>query len=351
MTQKVINTAIVGFGLSGKVFHAPFLHVHEGFSIKKIVERHKQESKAIYPYVEIVKDFKDILNDPDNELVVICTPNTVHYQMVKETLIAGKHVVIEKPFTPTTNEADELIELAKSINLKIFVYHNRRWDGDFLTIQKLIKSGALGNIKEYEVHFDRYKPNLVKNAWRDEPLAGGGILFDLGSHLIDQALVLFGKPHSIQADIQSQRKGCKVDDYFELQLLYDKLKVILKAGMLVKDPGPRFILHGLLGSFIKYGIDPQEEELRQGRFPTGENWGIEDPDIWGMVTIDYQDMDIHGNIETEAGCYQEFYNNVYDVLVNGAEMVVKPHEAKNVIKMIELAFKSSKNKSEVKIDF
>ena len=351
MAQKVINTAIVGFGLSGKVFHAPFIHVHNGFSIKKIVERHKQESKDIYPYIDIIKDYKDILNDPDIDLAVICTPNTLHYQMVKETLLAGKHVVIEKPFTPTSNEADELIELAKSKNLKIFVYHNRRWDGDFLTIQKLIKSGVLGNLQEYEAHFDRYKPELTKNVWRDEPISGGGILYDLGSHLIDQALVLFGKPNAIKADIQSQRKGSKVDDYFELHLLYDKLKVILKAGMLVKETEPRFILHGLLGSFIKYGIDPQEEELRQGQFPTGENWGIESPDTWGIVTIDYQDMNIHGNIETEAGCYQEFYNNVYDVLRNGAEMAVKPHEARNVIKMIELAFKSSKNKTEEEVDF
>ncbi len=184
-----------------------------------------------------------------------------------------------------------------------------------------------------------------------QTIPAGGILYDLGSHLIDQALVLFGKPDSLMADIQSQRKGNEVDDYFELVLNYKNLRVILKAGMLVKDPEPRYILHGILGSFIKYGIDPQEEELNHGKLPTGDNWGVESPEYWGMVTLDYQDMDIHGNIETEHGNYGYFYNNVYDVLENDAEMAIKPVEARNVIRMIELAFESNKIKNEVKVDF
>jgi len=351
MPEKIISTAIIGFGLSGRVFHAPLLHIHPNFEIKKIVERSRQDSKALYPYVQVEKNLEDVLSDKNIELVVVTTPNVFHFSMVKEILKSGKHAVIEKPFTPTSQEADELIKLSEQTRKKIFVYHNRRWDGDFMTVQKLLQRGVLGNINEFEAHFDRYKPEVDKDAWRNKAIPAGGILYDLGSHLIDQALVLFGKPDTIKADIQAQRKGSEVDDYFELILNYKNLKVILKSGMLVEELEPRYILHGLLGSFIKYGIDPQEEELNHGKPPTGDNWGAEGPEFWGMVTLDYQDMDIHGNIETEHGNYGCFYNNVYDVLVNGAEMAINPIEARNVIKLIELSFESNKIKKEVKVEF
>ncbi|MBE9491275.1 MAG: oxidoreductase [Bacteroidetes bacterium] len=348
-TENIINTGIIGFGLSGKVFHAPFLHTHPGFFLKKIVERHSDESRKIYPYVEIVRDFHDLLNDPGIDLVVVSTPNTLHFPMVNECLLAGKHVVVEKPFTPTSKEAEKLIQLAQSVNRKIFVYQNRRWDGDFLTIKKILKNKLLGDLQEYEAHFDRFKPELSPNAWRDEDKPGGGILFDLGSHLIDQALQLFGKPESIYADIQAQRKGSKKDDYFELNLFYPELKVILKAGMMVKEPGPRFILHGSKGSFIKYGIDPQENKLVEGLMPDTENWGMEKPENRGMLTTELNELYFDGHIETEPGCYQKFYENVYDVFVNNYEIAVKPEEARDVIRIIELAFESSKRKMEIKV--
>ena len=351
MTKKTIGTGIIGFGLSGKVFHAPFLHINQGFEIKKIVERHKQESKSTYPYVQIVDDYNELLKDPEIELIVICTPNTLHFPMAQDCLKAGKHVVIEKPFAPTSKEADELIKLTESVGRKIFVYHNRRWDGDFLTISKILKTGVLGNTQEYEVHFDRFKPELNSLAWREFPIPGAGILYDLGSHLIDQAVSLFGKPISVKADIQLQREGGEVDDYFKLILKYKSLNVILTSGMLVKDLGPRFVIHGVLGSFVKYGIDPQEEALISGRMPQGDDWGAEDPENWGMITIDYQDLNIDGSIETEAGNYMGFYDDVFDVLRNDGEMVVKSKEARNVIRIIELAFESSRNNKEINIDF
>lgn len=351
MSKKAIQTGIIGFGLSGRAFHAPFLHTHEGFEINKIVERNAEDSKAIYPYVQVVEDYSNLLNDPEIELIVVCTPNTMHFKMVQDILKAGKHVVVEKPFTPTSNEADELIKLASSVNRKIFVYHNRRWDGDFLTINKVLKSGVLGNIQEYEAHFDRFKPEIDPYAWRDFPEPGAGILYDLGSHLIDQAICLFGYPVSVMADIQSQREESEVDDYFRLQLNYPDLNVILSAGMLVEDPGPRYVIHGILGSYVKYGIDPQEKALREGEMPTGENWGAEDPGNWGMITIDYQDLNIDGSIETEHGNYMGFYDNVYDVLSNDGNQVVKPGEARNVIRIIELAFESRRISEAVKLDF
>lgn len=351
MSQKTIQTGIIGFGLSGKVFHAPFLHTHPGFEIKKVVERNNEESKSIYPYVEIVEDHRNLLNDPEIELIIVCTPNTLHFKMVQECLNAGKNVVVEKPFTPTSREADELIKLANSVNKKIFVYQNRRWDGDFITIGKVLKSGMLGDIEEYEAHFDRYKPEINPYAWRDFPEPGAGILYDLGSHLIDQALNLFGKPKSVLADIQSQREESEVDDYFRLQLNYSTFNAILTAGMLVEDPGPRFVIHGHLGSFVKFGIDPQEKELQAGKMPEGEDWGADNPENWAMTTIDYQDLNIDGSIETEPGNYMGFYNNVYDVLRNDGTMAVQPEEARNVIRIIELAFESRRVNKEINVDF
>ena len=346
--HSIINTAIVGFGLSGRVFHAPFLHVHPGFQLTKVVERHKAESKQLYPDITVVNDFKELLDDKSLELIVICTPNTLHFSMAKAALLAGKHIVIEKPFAPISTEAYELIKIAKQVNRKIFVYQNRRWDGDFLTIKKILKSGLLGKIQWYEVHFDRFRPEIESGKWRDEPKPGGGILFDLGSHLINQALTLFGLPDKLNADIQSQRSGSQVDDYFRLELNYPDMKAVLTAGMKVKDIGPRFIIHGSRGSFVKYGIDPQEEALRNGNLPNSKNWGKEKEKDWGYLTMEDEHIEFDGQIETMPGCYHCFYKNVYDVLVNKKEMNILPGEAAEVIRIIELAFESAKNNLEIK---
>lgn len=348
--KEVINTAITGFGLSGRAFHAPFLHVHKGFVLKKVLERHHEESKKQYPEVTVVRKLEDILSDKKIELVIICTPNIYHFEMVKACIEAGKHVVIEKPFTNTYKEAKELIRFAEKQDVKIFVYQNRRWDGDFLTIQKILKSGALGDIQYYEAHFDRFSPERKHAAWRDEDLPGSGVLYDLGPHLIDQVLQLFGKPQSLEADIQSQREGSKVDDYFLITMNYSGLVAKVTAGMLVKDPGPRYIIHGDRGSFIKYGTDLQEEALRKGAMPGGEYWGGETPETWGLVTIDYDDdLNFNGHVETEAGNYMAFYDNVYDVLVKDREQAVKPAEAAEVIRIIEMAFESSRKGKMIKI--
>jgi len=339
--MKKINAAVIGFGLSGKVFHAPFLFTHPGFILKKIVERHSDESKQIYPEIEVVKNYSELLQNPYLDMIVVGTPNTSHFEMTKDCLEAGKHVVVEKPFTALSVEGEKLIEISEKTGKKIFVFHNRRWDGDFLTIQKIVEENLLGDIVEYEAHFDRYAPIVDRFGWRDEPAPGSGILYDLGPHLIDQAIQLFGCPRSLFANIQKQRNSSLVDDYFELTLYYDHLKAILKAGMIVKDPGPRYIIHGINGSFIKYGIDPQEEMLQQGFLPAGDDWGAEEPEYWGLINMDLNGLQIQGTIETECGNYHGFYDNVYDVLINNAEMAVKPQEASDVIRIIELAFESA----------
>jgi scyllo-inositol 2-dehydrogenase (NADP+) len=345
--KKVINAGIIGFGLSGRVFHAPFLDTNPGFRLKAIVERSGRDAQELYPGATIVKDYHQLLTDPEIELIVIGTPNTLHFTMAKECIEAGKHIVIEKPFTPTSKEADKLINLSKKSGKKIFVFQNRRWDGDFKTIQKVISDGMLGDLLEYEAHFDRFAPVRKRAAWRDDPLPGSGVLYDLGSHLIDQALVLFGKPLSIFADVRAQRETKTVDDSFEVILFYDRIKVTLKAGVFVREAGPRYIIHGRKGSFTKYGIDPQEELLKQGFMPTDPNWGKEEPDNWGILNTDINGQHYLGNLETEPGNYHGFYDNVYDVIIKEAEQAVKPEEARMVIRIIELAFESNKKKAVV----
>lgn len=347
--DKIIKTGIIGFGLSGRVFHAPFIHVHKGFEMCKVVERHGQSSKEFYPDVTVEKDYRELIEDPEIELVVICTPNIYHFQMAKDCLEAGKHIVIEKPFMPTSAEADEIISLARLKNRKVFVYQNRRWDGDFLTIQNLLNGGLLGDIQYYEGHFDRYAPERKRAAWRDEVQPGSGILFDLGSHLIDQVLCLFGKPETIFADVQAQRENSQVDDFFKLTLFYPNLTAFVTAGMLVKDSDLRYIVNGSKGTYAKYGIDPQEAVLKEGILPGTDEWGKESPDNWGLLTLENNKLHINGTVETLDGNYMGFYDNVYDVLVNGQEMAVKPEEARDTIRVIELAFESSK--ANKKIEF
>jgi len=350
MGKPKINVGIIGYGLSGKVFHAPFLETMDEFELCSVVERNASTALDDYPNVKIVRTYEELLKDNDLDLIVVCTPNTLHFPMVKASLEAGKHVVVEKPFVPTSFEAEELIRISEKSGSKIFVYHNRRWDGDFLTLQKLIKQNKLGELLEYEVHFDRYRPELPEGKWRDEDKPGGGIVYDLGSHLIDQALILFGMPAAVYADIKAQRIDSRVDDYFSIHLYYPHCSAILKAGMMVKEQGPRFIVHGRKGSFIKYGLDPQEAALKLGNAPLGKDWGQDDQDQWGTLSYVEDGKSHSERVQTEPGAYQDFYENVYDVIRHGKEMMVKPQEAANVINIIELAFESSAAREVRRID-
>jgi len=290
-----------------------------------------------------------IFEDDNIDLVVIATPNTSHYNLAKEAIEAGKHVVVDKPFTITTKDADDLIELATTKNKIISVFHNRRWDSDFMTVKKIIESRVLGNLVEVEIHFDRFRNYIKENAWREEDLPGSGILYDLGSHLIDQSQVLFGLPEEISADIRIQRPGGKSVDNFELILHYRNLKVTLKAGMLIKESGPHYMLYGDMGSFIKYGLDVQEEALKKGLTPLNiENWGQEPESIWGNLNIEKDGQTIIREVESEIGVYRAYYSNIYNVITDGEELIVKPQEARNTIRIIELAIQSNREKRTVK---
>ena len=339
-----IQVGLIGYGIAGQVFHAPVINAVPQLKLTKIVQRHSESAKERYPWVEVVKGAEALFDDPQIDLIVIATPNSSHFELARQALLTGKHVVVDKPFTPTSEQAQQLIDLAKQSNRLITVNHNRRWDGDFQTVKLLLQGGHLGRLVEYEAHYDRFRNFLKQDAWREESQLGSGLLFDLGSHLIDQAQVLFGLPAAITADIRTQRTGAKADDYFEVVLDYQNLKVILKGGMLVRERGPHFILHGTEGSFMKYGMDPQEEALRQGRSPTEPDWGIEPQAQWGTLNTQIGDLHFHGKIETVQGCYQAFYENVYDAIVHGYELAVKPEEARNTIRIIELAFISNAEK-------
>jgi predicted dehydrogenase len=347
---RLIHTGIIGFGLSGKVFHAPFIHTHPGFHLASIVERNHQHSKEIYPYVSVVSDYQQLLNDESLELLVIATPNKYHFPMAKEGMLAGKHVVIEKPFTTTSHEADELISISEECGRKIFVYHNRRWDGDFLTVRKLLGQDILGNIVHFEAHFDRFSPDIKPDAWRNENIPGGGNLFDLGSHLIDQAMVLFGKPEAVRAEIKAERPESPVDDFFELELFYPEQSVLLKAGMLVKNPGPRYFVQGADAIFTKYGLDPQEESLKAGEMPDLEHWGADRPELFGKIELNNNSDEKLKAVQTENGNYMGFYDNVYEVLLRNKPMEVKPQQARDVIFIIEKAFESSVNNSVIRLN-
>jgi predicted dehydrogenase len=344
MAQDKIVTGIASFGMSGKVFHAPLLTNHEGFYLKTIVERSRDDARQWYPDIQVTKSFDDLLRDPEIDLVVVNTPDHTHAELTHKALMAGKHVVVEKPFALHAGECEDLLNLATRKNKVLSVFQNRRWDGDFLTVQKVIKNEMLGKLVEYEAHFDRFRNYIQPNTWKEDSSSGTGTLYNLGSHLIDQALVLFGMPESVWADIRILRPDGMVDDFFEIVMHYSEIRVALKASYLVREPGPRYSLHGTNGSFLKYGIDPQEEALKQGTSPTGPDWGKDTPEMWGTLNADKGGLHYVGKLETIPGNYMAYYNSIFEAIVNGKELQVKPEEAVNVINVIEAALESSKHK-------
>ena len=338
-----INVGLVGFGMAARVFHAPLIDANPHLHLAQIVQRHGDEAASAYPQAKVVRDLDATLADPSVELVVVATPNTSHFEIAALALKAGKHVVVDKPFTATTRDADELIALSKKSARLLGVFQNRRWDGDFLTVKEILSKNLLGRLAEYESRFDRFRPTVNPQKWREQSLPGSGVLYDLGSHLIDQAVVLFGRPSGIYADVGPQREGAVADDSFVVYLEYPKLRVMLKAGVLVCEPSPRFVLYGTRGSYVKYGLDPQEEALKNGQSPAQPNWGAESEDAWGTHT------QCNGTIErsrypTLAGCYPSYYTNVARAIRGEEELIVKPEQAREVIRLIELAKQSSDEK-------
>ena len=339
-----IKTGIFSYGMSGKLFHCPFLHVHPNFDMVKILQRSNNSAKERYPYVEIVRTVDELLSDPDIDLIIVNTPNDTHFDFTKQALEAGKHVVVEKPFTVTVSEGKELIELAGRKNRILSVFQNRRWDGDFMTVRKVVENKLLGRLVEFESHYDRYRNFIKENTWKEDPASKTSILYDLGSHMIDQVLILFGMPGSVYADIRKIRTETKVNDYFHLELLYPELKVTVKGSYLVREAGPRYTLHGTDGSFLKWGIDPQEENLLKGVYPDESGWGEEPENQWGTLNTTINNLHFRGKLETIPGAYIDYFTNIFHAISRGEELAVKPDEALNIIHIIEAAMESDKSK-------
>jgi predicted dehydrogenase len=353
--DRIIRVGLIGFGMGGQIFHAPVLTTVKGLELVKIRASKPEQvsvAKTKYPNAEIVNTPEEIFNDPNIDLVVISTPNVSHHALASHALHAGKHVVVDKPFTVTTAEADDLIGLADKGKQLLSVYHNRRFDSDFNTVKKIIKSGLLGDIVEFESRYDRFRNYLKPGAWREEDAPGTGILYDLGSHLIDQVLTFFGMPEAVTADLRIQRKPGKAVDNFEVIMHYPNIKASLKAGMLVKESLPRLILLGINGSFVKYGLDVQEEALKAGFTSlTKDSWGVEPPSGWGKINTEFNGLHLTGNIESEAGNYGGYYNNIYNAIIGKEQLIVTPIQARNTIRIIELAEQSQREKRTVEYSF
>jgi predicted dehydrogenase len=285
----MVRVGLIGFGLAGQAFHAPVIRGVQGMGLACILERHGSNAKQKYPEVRVARTLDEMLSDQSIDLCVVATPNDSHFSYAKACLEAGLHVVVDKPLTPTLAEAEQLARLAADRGRLLTVYQDRRWDGDFQTVKKLVKSGALGKIAEYEARFDRFRLEPKANAWRERvESAAAGVLWDLGPHLIDQALVLFGTPETIWATAIRQRSTSQVDDSFDVQMEYPHLQATLRARIIAFAPGPHLLIHGSEGSYIKYGMDPQEEILRSPKCPDGpdwgESWGEEPEERWGTLS-------------------------------------------------------------------
>lgn len=347
--RKSIITGLASYGMSGSLFHAPFISIHDGFDLKFIVERSKDEARKRYPDVRIVRSFDELIAEPEIELVVVNTPDVTHYEYTKKALLAGKHVVVEKPFVFTVEEGNELIALAKEKSRVLCVYQNRRWDGDFLTIRKILESGALGRVVEFNSSYQRYRNFIQPNTWKERADSRVGITYNLGSHMVDQAVVLFGMPDAVYADIDKLRESSLVDDYYSIQLIYPKLKVSLRASYLVREETPRYYIHGTEGSFVKYGIDPQEEMLKAGVSPAIPDWGREEEALWGTLNTNTNGLHFRGKIETVHGNYGGFYDEVYDAIRNGKTPFTAASHVISVIKILEAAFESADGKRAISV--
>ena len=346
--KPVLNVGIVGFGLSGQVFHAPFIDVNPHFNLHTIVTTGTLAGEK-YPLVKITSSYDELLANPEIDLVIVCSPNVMHFQHATAALQAGKHVIVEKPFTVNIAEAQNLIDISHKSGKLVFPFHNRRWDSDYLTLKQLIAQGLLGKVLDYESRFDRFTPSIVRAGWKYQQKEGGGTLFDLGIHLIDQAVSLFGTPEGVFCMLFNQREGSVTDDSFDLKLIYPDLNVTLKASVFVKEPGPRFQVHGTQGSFVKYGLDSQEAMLKQDKKPGSKKFGLEPASQRGILNTVLSGKEFRGLVKTLPGNYMDFFNNVYAVLLDGSEMVIKPEDALLNIRIIEAARRSATEKKIIQI--
>jgi scyllo-inositol 2-dehydrogenase (NADP+) len=341
----MIDVGLIGFGLAGRAFHAPVIRAVPDLRLAAILERKGNEAAEKYPDIRIVRSLDELLAMKKIRLIVIATPNDTHYSFARQCLEAGRDVVVDKPFAATLEEAKALVEMAKETGRVLTVYQNRRYDGDFQAIRQLVADGTLGRIVRFETSYDRYRPQLKPRAWRETSRPGSGILFDIAPHLIDHALVLFGLPEAVTADVRIERENAVADDAFDIMLHYSNgMRAVLRSSILAAAPRPRFVVLGTQGSFVKQTFDPQENNLRRGYVPNDTAWGAEPEENWGVLTVPAGDSFEQRRIPSANCDYRDYYSNVRDALLGRARLAVTPEWALDVMRLLELARQSSERR-------
>ena len=341
----MIDVGLIGFGLAGRAFHAQVIRATPGLRLAAIVQRSGNEAAEKYPDVRVVRSVGELLGISEIRVVVIATPNETHAPIARECLEAGRDAVVDKPFATTLAEAEALVDLAKKLGRLITVYQNRRYDGDFQAMRQIVADGVLGRIVRFETNYDRFRPELKAGAWRERSVPGAGILFDLAPHLIDHALVLFGLPEAVAADVRVERAAAVVDDAFDVKLHYPEgMRAVLRSTMLAAVARPRFLLHGTRGAFLKQTFDPQEINLRNGITYESEGWKSEPENDWGVVTTVEAGAEARRSVPSAASDYRDYYANVRDATLGKAELAITPTHALNVMRVLEMARESSREK-------
>jgi predicted dehydrogenase len=352
----MIRVGLVGFGMAGRVFHAPLISSVEGLELAAVVERSSNKAAERYPGIVTYRTLDEMLADPSLDLFVVATPSGTHFQVARQILEAGRNVVVDKPVAVASAEVAQLMELAAARGLLLIPFFNRRWDGDFLTIQRLLRDGSLGRLVYFESRFDRWRPNPPSDRlWKEDPSAGGGVLLDLGTHIADQALALFGKPEAVAAEVLCERGWARANDAFTLRLRYSGFSVVLEANSLSSPPGPRFHLRGDQGNYRKLGLDPQEAALNKiTRIDEQESeraWGQEPAAGWGTLSVDVDGAMVTRPVAPIPGDYRLYYAGVRDALLGKAPAPVPAVAAWRVARLLEWAAESSAERREIPCDW
>lgn len=334
--EKPIVTALLAYGMSGKVFHAPFLATHKGFELYATLERNQKKAVSDYPEIISYSNIADLLADETIELVVINTPNNTHFDYAKLALEANKHVLIEKPATTTPEEFETLLALADKVNRKVFVYQNRRWSSDITSAKQIINSGKLGDIVEMHLRFDRYRPTIGAKTFKETPIPSSGIWYDLGSHLIDQVISIFGKPENHYRYKNSYRDNSQVDDFAFMHLVFpNKVNTFITTSMLVTDAQAGIVIHGTKGSFIKAFCDEQENQLIEGMLPTDAEFGKEKPKKEGKLTyFNANNETIVEFIPSIKGNFNGLFDALYDSIRDNKPFPVDNEQILEQIKLL-----------------
>lgn len=338
--DKVIKAGICSFGMSGKLFHAPFIDAHPGYELSAIVERNNNDSRERYPHSKLVRSVEELCADKELQLIVVNTPTHLHFEQAKMVLNAGKNMVIEKPFAITVTEAEELAALAERNNLFLSVYQNRRYDGDYRAVKDVLEKDLLGEIREAEIRYDRYRPVFGGKQHKEGNLPGAGNIYDLSPHLVDQAIQLFGFPKALFADLIKMRDDVGVPDYFELLFYYDRLRVRLKATVIARESTYAYVIHGMKGSFLQQRSDLQEQQLQAGVKPTTGNWCPDPASPDGLLHTEIEGEVVRKETTSSAGNYMGYYDDVYKALTGQGPNPVPAADGIKNTKIIEAALKS-----------